>query len=63
LRPFQRRTRLLAHDAQKSRLRTFLRLRELREAAYLKQWNSWDERDEEILIQILMSDLEKYLSD
>jgi hypothetical protein len=41
----------------------FLRLRELWEAAYLKRWSSWDERDEEILIQILMSDLEKYWSD
>jgi hypothetical protein len=35
-RPFQRRTRLLAHDAQTSRLRIFLWLRELWEAAYLK---------------------------
>jgi hypothetical protein len=41
----------------------FLWLRELREAAYLKRWSSWDEKDEEILIQILMSDLENHLSD
>ncbi len=41
----------------------FLRLKELREAAHLKRWSSWDERDEEILIKTLMSDLDKYLSD
>jgi hypothetical protein len=61
LRPFQKRTRLLAQDVQKLRLRTFLRLKELREAAYLRRWSSWDEEDEKILIQTLMSDLEMYL--
>jgi hypothetical protein len=53
--------RLLDQDVQKSRLRTFLRLKELREAAYLQRWSSWDEEDEKILIQTLMNDLETYL--
>ena len=60
-RPFQKRMRLLAQDVQKSRLRTFLRLKELQEAAYLKRWYSWDEEDEAILIQTLMNSLEMYL--
>jgi hypothetical protein len=53
--------RLLDQDAQKSRLRTFLRLKELREAAYLRRWSHWDDKDTEILIQTLMNDLETYL--
>jgi hypothetical protein len=53
--------RLLDQDVQKSRLRTFLRLKELREAAYLQRWSRWDDEDMEILIQILMNDLETYL--
>ncbi len=44
-RPFQRRTRQLDHDVQKSRLRTFLQLKALREAAHLRHWISWDEED------------------
>jgi len=59
--PFQKTTKLLDHDVQKSRLRTFLRLKALREAAHLKHWISWDDEDEKILIQILMNDLETYL--
>jgi hypothetical protein len=43
------------------RLRTFLRLKELQEAAYLKRWYTWDEEDEAILIQTLMNSLEMYL--
>ncbi len=35
-RPFQKTTKLLDHDVQKSRLRMFLRLKALREAAHLK---------------------------
>ena len=35
-RPFQKMTKLLDHDVQKSRLRTFLRLKAPREAAHLK---------------------------
>ena len=58
---FQKKMRLLDRDVQKSRLRTFLRLKELQEAAYLRRWSSWDEEDEKILIQILMNDLETYL--
>jgi hypothetical protein len=61
-RPFQKRTRLLDHDVQKSRLRTFLLLKELQEAAHLKRWSSWDEEDEQILIDLLMSNLERYLN-
>jgi hypothetical protein len=60
-RPFQKTTKLLDHDVQKSRLRTFLRLKALREAADLKHWTSWDDEDEKILIQTLMNDLETYL--
>jgi hypothetical protein len=60
-RPFQKRTRLLDHDVQKSRMRMFLLLKALHEAAHLKYRNSWDEQDETILINILLSNLEKFL--
>jgi hypothetical protein len=60
-RPFRKTTRLLDHDVQKSRLRMFL-LKELQEAAHLKHWSSWDEEDERILINLLMSSLERYLN-
>ncbi len=61
-RPFQKRTRQLDHDVQKSRLRTFLRLKALREAAHLKCWISWDEEDKPIFLQLLTSNLETFLS-
>jgi len=42
-------------------IRMFLLLKALHEAAHLKYRNSWDEQDEMILLNILLSNLEKFL--
>jgi hypothetical protein len=61
-RPFQKRTRLLDHNVQKLRTRTFLLLRSLQEAAHLKCRISWDEENKQILLNLLTSDLETFLN-
>jgi hypothetical protein len=61
-RPFQKKTRQLQPDVQRLRTQTLLRLHALQEAAHLKHMFSWDDSDIEILLEMMTSDLEKFLN-
>jgi hypothetical protein len=61
-RPFQKRTKQLLPDAQRLRTQTLLRLQALREAAHLKHMFDWDDSDIKILLNMMTTDLERFLN-
>ncbi len=61
-RTFQKKTRQLQPDVQRLRTQTLLRLHALQEAAHLKHMFDWDNSDIEILLEMMTSDLEKFLN-
>ncbi len=60
--PFQKKMRQLRPDVQRLRTQTLLRLHTLQEAAHLKHMFNWDDSDIEILLEMMTSNLEKFLN-
>jgi uncharacterized protein YfeS len=54
--------RQLRPDVQRLRTQTLLRLQALREAAHLKHIFDWDDSDIKILLEMMTSDLERFLN-
>jgi hypothetical protein len=52
----------LQPDVQRLRTQTLLRLHALQEAAHLKHMFDWDDSNIEILLEMMTSDLEKFLN-